>query len=197
MEKISVNFIGCGKLGKAIALLLETNEVANVVGILNSSLQSAQAAAKEVGVDCAFDNFKALPQADIYFITTKDDLIEQTTAKLLSEASLKEGAIVLHCSGSLSSDVLKKAKEIRPETVRIVLSGYTELNSVTAAINEGAVYKFLTKPWNDEQLQLNIAEAFHHKYLSDENLRLQEELKKSNQAQELYRMGRKIITSCS
>ena len=43
-----------------------------------------------------------------------------------------------------------------PDTVRIVLSGYTELQSITDAINEGAIYKFLTKPWDDDQLRANI-----------------------------------------
>ena len=47
-------------------------------------------------------------------------------------------------------EFLSKVRERYPDTVRIVLSGYTELNSVTDAINRGAVYKFLTKPWEDE-----------------------------------------------
>jgi sn-glycerol 3-phosphate transport system permease protein len=47
-----------------------------------------------------------------------------------------------------------------PETVRIVLSGYTDLSAVTDAINRGAIYKFLTKPWNDEELRAQIREAF-------------------------------------
>jgi transcriptional regulator of aromatic amino acid metabolism len=38
-----------------------------------------------------------------------------------------------------------------------MLSGYTELQSVTDAVNEGAIYKFLTKPWDDEQLRGHIA----------------------------------------
>ncbi|HEY4072261.1 MAG TPA: response regulator [Herbaspirillum sp.] len=72
------------------------------------------------------------------------------------------------------------AKEIYPETVRIMLSGYTELQSVTDAVNEGAIYKFLTKPWDDDQLKVHIAEAFHRKGLANENLRLNEELRIAN-----------------
>jgi len=44
--------------------------------------------------------------------------------------------------------------------VRMVLSGYTDLESVTDAINRGAIYKFLTKPWDDDELRLRIQEAF-------------------------------------
>jgi FixJ family two-component response regulator len=47
-----------------------------------------------------------------------------------------------------------------PETVRMVLSGYTDLTAVTDAINRGAIYKFLTKPWNDDELRTQIRDAF-------------------------------------
>ncbi|EPC03745.1 hypothetical protein L861_00175 [Litchfieldella anticariensis FP35 = DSM 16096] len=55
-----------------------------------------------------------------------------------------------------------RVKDLYPETIRIVLSGYTDLQSVTEAINQGAIYKFLTKPWDDEQLRLDIKQAFQH-----------------------------------
>lgn len=51
-------------------------------------------------------------------------------------------------------------KQMYPSTVRMILSGYTDLNSVTEAINHGAIYKFLTKPWDDEELRAEIAQAF-------------------------------------
>ncbi|PZP57431.1 MAG: hypothetical protein DI596_09255, partial [Azospira oryzae] len=59
-------------------------------------------------------------------------------------------------------EFLRRVKQLYPETVRIVLSGYTDLQSVTEAINEGAVYKFLTKPWEDEWLRAHVQEAFEH-----------------------------------
>lgn len=65
------------------------------------------------------------------------------------------------------TEFLSKVKEMYPDTVRIVLSGYTDLRSVTDAINHGAIYKFLTKPWKDEELKAEIAVAFrryHEQY---------------------------------
>jgi PAS domain-containing protein len=62
-----------------------------------------------------------------------------------------------------------------------VLSGYTELQSVTDAVNEGSIYKFLTKPWDDELLREHIAEAFRHKEMADENQRLDLEVRTANQ----------------
>lgn len=57
-------------------------------------------------------------------------------------------------------EFLNKVKETYPDTIRIVLSGYTDLDSVTEAINRGAIYKFLSKPWDDELLRENIRKAF-------------------------------------
>tara|TARA_R110000851_G_C13101778_1_gene568607 strand:- start:1407 stop:4610 length:3204 start_codon:yes stop_codon:yes gene_type:complete len=60
------------------------------------------------------------------------------------------------------TEFLSRVKDLYPDTVRIVLSGYTDLRSVTDAINKGAIYKFLTKPWDDELLRHDIAQAFRH-----------------------------------
>ena len=58
------------------------------------------------------------------------------------------------------TEFLSRVKEMYPDTVRIVLSGYTDLRSVTEAINRGAIYKFMTKPWQDDELKTEIAAAF-------------------------------------
>ena len=82
--------------------------------------------------------------------------------------------------GMTGVEFLRRVKDIHPEVVSIVLSGYTELQSVTDAINEGAIYKFLTKPWDDEHLRANIQEAFRRKEMADENRRLALEIQGSN-----------------
>lgn len=63
------------------------------------------------------------------------------------------------------TEFLSKVKTMYPETIRIILSGYTELASVIDAINHGAVYRFFTKPWDDRVLRDNVREAFHHHWL--------------------------------
>jgi PAS domain-containing protein len=62
----------------------------------------------------------------------------------------------------------------------MVLSGYTELQSIIDAVNEGAIYKFLTKPWDDERLRGHIAEAFRQKDMADENRRLASQVESAN-----------------
>ena len=58
------------------------------------------------------------------------------------------------------TEFFARVRQLYPETIRIVLTGYTDLDSVTGAINRGAIYKFLTKPWDDDQLREEIREAF-------------------------------------
>ena len=74
--------------------------------------------------------------------------------------------------GMTGVEFLSIAKKDYPETIRLVLSGYTELQSVTDAVNEGAIYKFLTKPWDDAKLRGHIREAFERKELVDVNFQL-------------------------
>jgi len=57
-------------------------------------------------------------------------------------------------------EFLSEVKKRYPDTVRIMLSGYTELNTVTDLVNKGEIYKYLTKPWDDNQLRANVRDAF-------------------------------------
>ncbi|WP_296447248.1 EAL domain-containing protein [Rhodoferax sp. UBA5149] len=83
--------------------------------------------------------------------------------------------------GMTGVEFLRAAKIAYPDTIRIVLSGYTELQSVTDAINEGAVYRFLTKPWEDEQLREQIHKAFEYTELLEENRQLDVKIRTTNQ----------------
>jgi FixJ family two-component response regulator len=82
--------------------------------------------------------------------------------------------------GMSGVDFLREAKQLRPGTIRMTLSGFTELQSIIDAVNEGAVFKFLTKPWDDERLRDHVAQAFRHKEMADENHRLSAQLAQAN-----------------
>ncbi len=87
-------------------------------------------------------------------------------------------------------EFLRQAKELYPDTVRMVLSGYSDLQSITDAINEGAIYKFLSKPWDDAVLKAEIEEAFQRKQLHDENRRLNQQVQATNA--ELIRLNARL-----
>lgn len=92
--------------------------------------------------------------------------------------------------GMSGVEFLRQAKVLYPDTVRMVLSGYADLQSITDAINEGAIYKFLSKPWDDEMLKAEIEEAFRRKALHDENKRLTERVRETND--ELIRVNAQL-----
>ncbi|MBW3551289.1 MAG: EAL domain-containing protein [Proteobacteria bacterium] len=58
------------------------------------------------------------------------------------------------------TEFLTRVRDLYPDTIRMVLSGYTDLATITEAINHGAIYRFLTKPWSDEELREHIHAAF-------------------------------------
>jgi two-component system NtrC family sensor kinase len=68
-----------------------------------------------------------------------------------------------------------------PDTVRIVLSGYADTASIVAAINEGEIYKFIPKPWNDDELKFTIKNAVERYFLHTTNIELTKKLKDMNE----------------
>lgn len=82
--------------------------------------------------------------------------------------------------GMTGIEFMREARRLHPHTVRMTLSGYTDLESIIEAVNEGAVYKFLTKPWDDDLLRHHVAQAFEQSELAAENHRLGEALRHAN-----------------
>ncbi|MCC7389369.1 MAG: response regulator [Phycisphaerales bacterium] len=80
----------------------------------------------------------------------------------------------------MGTTLLAIVRQRWPDTVRIVLSGYSEINAILEAVNEGAIYKFLTKPWNDEELRLHIRRALDLHDLLSEKRELIAELERRN-----------------
>jgi len=71
--------------------------------------------------------------------------------------------------GLSGAELLKQVKSRWPDTIRIMLTGHADVQSVMGAVNEGAVYKFITKPWNDEDLRLTVSLALQQYLLVQEN----------------------------
>jgi diguanylate cyclase (GGDEF)-like protein len=62
--------------------------------------------------------------------------------------------------GMSGVEFLSRARDLYPHTRRIILSGYSDIGTLTDAINRGAVWKFISKPWEDESLKSEIKHAF-------------------------------------
>jgi len=76
---------------------------------------------------------------------------------------------------------LAKVKEGYPDAIRIILTGYTDVDSITESINKGHVYKFLLKPWNDQSLKLEIKQALEQYDLIQTNKTLHEKVLEQNE----------------
>jgi putative nucleotidyltransferase with HDIG domain len=79
--------------------------------------------------------------------------------------------------GMTGIELLKSTVSLRPHMVRIILTGYTDMSALVEAINCGHVYKYVTKPWNNDELRLTVERALEHY----ETTKSRHELEQANQ----------------
>lgn len=79
------------------------------------------------------------------------------------------------------TDFLKQVKELYPHTIRIILTGYTDVDTISESINQGHIYKFFLKPWNDQHLTLEIRQALEQYDLVQANKRLHQQTIEQNE----------------
>lgn len=88
---------------------------------------------------------------------------------------------------------LKEAKQKQPDAIRIILSGYTDVNGLLEAINTAEIYRFIPKPWDDLDLLVTLKKTLDYAALLDTNRRLLEQVRDQQQTiarqqQELRRL---------
>src|ERR1700750_1291491 len=82
--------------------------------------------------------------------------------------------------GMTGIEFLKSIIPVYPDTIRILLTGFSDINAVMDAINRGQVYKYLVKPWADEELKMYIENALEIYHLRKENKELARKLELAN-----------------
>jgi two-component system response regulator HupR/HoxA len=83
--------------------------------------------------------------------------------------------------GMSGVEFLEKVKERRPSTIRMMLTGYADLGSLTRAINQGHIYRYVPKPWEPDELRLNVRRALETWQLQQQNAQLATELAAANE----------------
>lgn len=101
--------------------------------------------------------------------------------KILEERDISIVISDYRMPGMTGVDFFVRAREISPDTVRIMLTGYTDLESAVAAINKGEVYRFLSKPWNDGELKLIVRQSLEYRALLLNNRTLARTVKKQHE----------------
>jgi response regulator RpfG family c-di-GMP phosphodiesterase len=94
--------------------------------------------------------------------------------------------------GLSGAELLAKVRERKPEILRMMLTGYTNMDVAVEAINRGEVYRLITKPWNDNELRLTIRQGL-------QTVRMQQEIERLNritieQNRTLQEMNRTLET---
>ncbi len=133
-----------------------------------------------------------MPQHTLLFVDDEENILKSLTRvflndgyKILTATSGTEGLYMLENNGSVNlvmsdynmprmkgTEFLRTVKEKYPEIIRIMLTGHSNISVVMEAVNEGAVYKFINKPWNADDLKLNIRLALEQYDLIKKNKEL-------------------------
>ncbi|MCD6294049.1 MAG: response regulator [Deltaproteobacteria bacterium] len=120
-------------------------------------------------------------------------LLRKESYRMLTASSGEEGLDLLsgnevhlvlsdqRMPGMNGTEFLAKVKENYPDTIRIVLTGYTEVDSITGSINKGHIYKFILKPWNNQNLKLEIKQGLDQYDLVKSNKSLHKRVLQQNE----------------
>jgi DNA-binding NtrC family response regulator len=79
-------------------------------------------------------------------------------------------------------ELLKIVRDRHPDCIRVILTGHADMTIAAEAINHGEIYRFLTKPWDLNELLVTLFIAFDHLELKRENQRLLETIRRQDDA---------------
>jgi response regulator RpfG family c-di-GMP phosphodiesterase len=78
-------------------------------------------------------------------------------------------------------EFLEEVVKLYPDPMRVLLTGYTDLQAVIDAVNKGKIYYYLNKPWDQQQLKTTILNAYEIYSLREKNAKLMKELERVNE----------------
>ncbi len=130
-----------------------------------------------------------MPKHTLLFVDDEENILKSLKRLFLSDGyqivtatSGTEGLSMLENNGSVNlvmsdymmpgmkgTEFLKAVKDKYPEIIRIMLTGHNDISIVMEAVNQGAIYKFINKPWNADELKLNIKLALDQYDLIKQN----------------------------
>lgn len=120
--------------------------------------------------ESAAEGKKILETTDIEIIITDQRMPEMTGVEFL-ESIVKE----------------------HPNPIRILLTGYTDMQALIDAVNKGQIYRYLSKPWNEEELKMSINQAYEVYSLRKENMELTKSLLQANKQLE-FMLRQKLLS---
>ncbi len=111
-------------------------------------------------------------------------LTAESAARALDILAAHDTAVIVadqRMPAMTGTEFLVRSMDIRPDAVRIVLTGYSDVEALVEAVNKSRIYRYVTKPWEDDELRITLRRAIEVYYLERENARLVEELRDANE----------------
>ena len=108
------------------------------------------------------DEDRILRSLKMHFRATHDVFTTTEPDELLSYVQNNEVQVVIsdqRMPKKLGVEVLKDIKDVSPHTIRILLTGYADLTAVIDSINEGEIFRYITKPWQTDELKSIVNQA--------------------------------------
>lgn len=113
--------------------------------------------------------------------------------KLLSENDIEVVLTDQRMPGTTGVDFLKSIIKSHPNPIRILVTGYSDMKAIKDAINEGQIYKYIEKPWDNNYMEIVIKKAFEVYQLRRENEELTKSLLRANEQLE-FMLRQKLIS---
>jgi len=129
------------------------------------------------------NSLKRLLHRDGYRILTA--LNAEEGYKILSENDIQLVMTDQRMPGESGTEFLAKARRDFPDVIRTIISGYTDVESITESINKGHIFKFFYKPWDENNLRLEIKQCLDQYELIRKNRELNELIIKKNEELEI------------
>jgi DNA-binding NtrC family response regulator len=99
---------------------------------------------------------KALFRTDYNVFTATDP---RTALKLVKENTIHVVVSDQRMPVMLGVEVLRQIKEVSPKTMRVLLTGYSDMEGIVGSVNDGEVFRYVSKPWNNEAIRATIRQA--------------------------------------
>jgi DNA-binding NtrC family response regulator len=128
---------------------------------------------------CVLSSLQRTLKAEGYDVRTASD--DQSALRAIAEYPCDLVLCDYRMPGMNGVALLSLIKEKQPDAVRIILSGHADLGGAIRGINHAEVYRFLTKPWDSDDLRVTIRQALNYRDLLIENRRLADEVRRQRE----------------
>lgn len=108
------------------------------------------------------DEPRILRSLKMHFRQSHDVFVTTDATELMKYVSEHDVQVVIsdqRMPDKQGTEVLRDIKEASPNTIRILLTGYADLNAVIDSVNDGEIYRYITKPWQNDELKKIVNKA--------------------------------------